>query len=150
MTRIISSRFAAVLLAACLAACCLGLAACGGSDELQDGTYTGQSSVFEGDAVDGAGYGVVELTIEDGAITACTFQTYEPDGTLKDENYGRSLSDNPNKYQKAQTAVAACEEYAAALVEAGDIDDVDVISGATFNYEQFQEAVDDALSQARA
>ena len=57
----LASRSLALGLALCLAVCCLGLAACGGSGsgELKDGTYTGQSSDFEGDAVDGAGYGVV-------------------------------------------------------------------------------------------
>ena len=144
------SRGLALLFAACLAMCCLGLAACGGGGELKDGTYTGQSSNFEGDAVDGAGYGVVTLTIKDGAITDCAFETFELDGTKKDENYGISLSGNQNKYTKAQNAVNACPEYAKALVEAGSLEGVDVISGATVNYDQFGEAVDDALAKARA
>lgn len=152
MGELLARKGLAAALAACLAVACLGLAACGGSGsgELQDGIYTGQSSEYEGDAVDGAGYGVATITIEDGAITACTFETYELDGTLKDENYGISLSGNENKHTKAQTAVQACEQYAAALVEAGSLDGVDAISGATVNYAQFQEAVDDALAQARA
>ena len=105
------------LLAFCLVAIVLCLGGCSsGSGELKDGTYTGQSAVYEGAEVDGSGYGVVTLTIEDGAITACKFQTFEPDGTLKDENYGISLSGNENKHKKAQTAVEACDEYAAALV----------------------------------
>ena len=134
---------------ACLAFACLGLSACGGSAQLKDGTYTGQSSNFEGDAVEGAGYGVATVTIKDGEITECTFEAYELDGTLKDENYGQSLSGNDNKYLKAQFAVNSCPEYAKALVEAGSIDGVDVISGATVMHDQFQEAVEDALSQAR-
>ena len=146
----LSKKLLALMMAACLGVCCLGLAACGGSGELQDGTYTGQSSNFEGEAADGAGYGVVKLTIKDGAIADCTFETYELDGTLKDENYGVSLSGNQNKYTKAQNAVKACPEYAKALVEAGDASNIDVISGATVNHDQFVEAVDDALAQARA
>ena len=150
MAKAVSSKFVALLLAACLAVCCFGLAACGGGGDLKDGTYTGQSSNFEGDAVDGAGYGVVTLTIKDGAITDCTFETYELDGNKKDESYGVSLSGNQNKYTKAQNAVKACPEYAKALVEAGSLDGVDTISGATVNYDQFCEAVDDTLAQARA
>ena len=92
------------------------LPACGGG-ELKDGTYTGQSSNFEGDAVDGAGYGVATITIKDGAITECTFETFELDGNKKDENYGKSLAGNRNKYTKAQNAVNACPEYAKALVK---------------------------------
>ena len=142
----VCAAFAAVL----LAIACLGMVACGSSGELKDGTYTGESSHYEGDAVDGAGYGVVTITIEDGSIVDCSFETYELDGTLKDEDYGISLSGNENKHHKAQTAVNACPDYAKALVEAGSIDGVDVISGATVNYSQFQEAVDDALGKARA
>lgn len=150
MAKTFTSRLLAVLMAACLAASCFALAACGGSGELKDGTYTGKSTEYEGEAADGAGYGVVTITIEDGTITDCQFQTYELDGTLKDENYGVSLAGNENKYYKAQTAVEACDKYAAALVDAGTLDGVDMLSGATVNYSQFQEAVDDALAQARA
>lgn len=150
MQKAVSRNLLALFMAACLAFACLGLAACGGGGELKDGTYTGQSSEFPGEAADGAGYGVVTLTIKDGTIADCAFETYELDGTLKDENYGVSLSGNQNKYTKAQNAVNACTEYAKALVEAGDVADVDVISGATVNHDQFVEAVDDALAQARA
>ena len=150
MAKTFAAKAATLFALACMLVACLGLAACGGSGALQDGTYTGQSSEFPGEAADGAGYGVVQVTIADGAITDCTFETYELDGTLKDENYGVSLSGNQNKYTKAQNAVNACPEYAKALVETGDPNEVDAISGATVNYEQFLEAVDDALAKARA
>ena len=130
-------------------ALCAGLAGCGGDTTLKDGTYTGTSSVMEDYDGIGSGYGVVTITIRDGAITACTFVTYEKDGTLKDANYGKTLNDNQAFYAMAQKAVAACDEYAAALVAAGSLDGVDAISGATVNYDQFCEAVDDALAQAR-
>ena len=149
----ISRRILAIGCAAALAAS-FALAGCaggGGAVSYKDGTYTGQSEVYEdSDDGNGNGYGVATVTIKDGAITDCTFETYELDGNKKDENYGVSLSGNQNKYTKAQNAVKACPEYAKALVEAGSLDGVDTISGATVNYDQFCEAVDDALAQARA
>lgn len=144
------TRRLAALGAAGILAAGVALAGCGTGGALKDGAYTGQSAQV-GEATDeDSGYGVVQLTVKDGSITDCTYQTYEVDGTLKDENYGKSLSGNDDKYKKAQKAVQACDEYAKQLVEKGDVDDVDVISGATNNYNEFVDAVDDALAQARS
>lgn len=143
------SRILALLLVMALAATVL--AGCGGADSYKDGTYTGKSTVFEGDEGEGDGYGVVTLTIEGGAIIACDFKTYEPDGTLKDEDYGKQNGEiaNQDYYNKAQKALAGANEYAKILVEVGDYHAIDSISGATISYNQFMEAVDDALYQAK-
>ena len=128
------------------------LTACGGSANYADGTYTGTSSVYEGDDDgSGAGYGVATLTIQGGAITACTFETFEPDGTLKDEDYGKQNGEIANRdfYNKAQRAVQASAQYGDRLVAAGSLKDVDAISGATISFSEFQEAVEDALNQAK-
>ena len=129
------------------------LTACGGSASYADGTYTGTSSVHEGEEDDGsgAGYGVATLTIQGGAITACTFETFEPDGTLKDEDYGKQNGEIANRdfYNKAQRAVQASAQYGDKLVAAGSQKDVDAISGATISFSEFQEAVEDALNQAK-
>jgi major membrane immunogen (membrane-anchored lipoprotein) len=129
------------------------LAGCG-SKSYADGTYTGQSSVYESDEEDGNGngYGVVTITIKDNQITECTYETYEPDGTLKDTDYGMQDGEIANRdyYNKAQKAIAACEKYADSLVETGDVGEVEAISGATINYNNFKEAVKDALAQAES
>ena len=115
----------------------------------KDGTYTGKSSEFkEDESGNGAGYGVVEITIKDQKITACEFRMYELDGTLKDENYGAGLS-KENRL-KAQKAVQSAGKYAADLVKAGNIEQVDVISGATISYNEMKEAVQDALKKAES
>ncbi|MBQ9317896.1 MAG: FMN-binding protein [Atopobiaceae bacterium] len=137
-------------LAACLA---LALGACGGSATFKDGTYTGQSAVWEDeDEGNGNGYGVAEITITDGKISACTFTTYEPDGTKKEgEGYGmvNGKIGNQDYYNKAQRALAANEVYADQLVQNGTLDGVDLVSGATISYSEFQEAVNAALDQAQ-
>ena len=131
----------------------LGLTACGGGSKAsggaaagtyKDGTYTGESSVLEAH-VDGDGYGIITVTVENGAITAATFEAFQPDGTPKDSNYGK---DGAN-YAVAQKIVSAGDDYAAALVEAGSVDGVDAISGATYLYDQFSEAAEKALAQAK-
>ncbi|MBQ8135047.1 MAG: FMN-binding protein [Clostridia bacterium] len=129
---------------------------CGCSEQVsyKDGTYEGKSGVYEtgdGEEDAGSGYGVVKLTIKDNKITACEFNTYEEDGTLKDDDYGKKDGEIANQdfYNKAQKAQKACAEYAKALVEKNDPEQVDVISGATVNNTEFLEAVYDALDKAR-
>ena len=131
----------------------LMLTGCGGKKvTYRDGDYEGKSSVYENEdgTDDGNGYGVVNITIKDGAISACTYHTYEVDGTLKDEEYGKEDGRIANKdyYNKAQKANAACAEYADMLVQNGQLDGIDAISGATINYNEFVEAVENALKEA--
>ena len=128
-------------------------AGCGNKNvSYKDGTYTGKSSVFKSDdgVGEGNGYGEVEITIKDGRITDCTYLTYEEDGSLKDDDYGKEGGSIANKdyYNKAQKANAARDEYAKMLVANGSLDGIDAISGATINYNEFVEAVENALSQA--
>ncbi|MBR4182692.1 MAG: FMN-binding protein [Lachnospiraceae bacterium] len=130
------------------------LTGCGsGSVAYKDGTYEAQSSVYhtEDGSDEGNGYGVVTITIKDGKISDCVFKTYEEDGTEKGEDYGKEDGRIANKdfYNKAQKANAACAEYAAMLVQNGQLKGIDAISGATINYNEFTEAVNNALSQAR-
>ncbi|MBR1862559.1 MAG: FMN-binding protein [Ruminococcus sp.] len=127
------------------------LSACG-STTYKDGTYKAKSAEYVSDdgTEDGNGYGEVEITITDGKISDVKFLTYELDGTLKDEEYGKENGEIKNKdfYTKAQRARAACENYAEQLRAKGNIDDVDGVSGATVNYNEFKEAVAAALKQA--
>ncbi|MGP1611627.1 MAG: FMN-binding protein [Catonella sp.] len=128
------------------------LTACGGSVKLADGSYEGTSSVYTNpDGSDaGNGYGVVKITVKDNAITECTFKTYEPDGKEKDSEYGKKQGSVANRdfYNKAQKAVKACDEYANKLMQSGNPDDIDAISGATINHGQFVEAAKIALKEA--
>lgn len=136
--------------AAVLLIAAVSMAACGKTAAVTgyaDGVYSGRSSDFQEDeSGNGAGYGEVELEIKDNAVVACTFKMYELDGTLKDENYGSDLS-KENRL-KAQKAVQSADKYAAQLIDVGQPDGVDAISGATISYNEFLEAVEDALSKA--
>ncbi|MEY8352696.1 FMN-binding protein [Lachnospiraceae bacterium 54-53] len=120
----------------------------GGSDNavLKDGTYSGMSSEDDKGA-----YGEATVTVADGKITDCEYVTWQKDGTVKDENYGKVNGDisNQDYYDKAQLAVKAMDQYAKQLVKVRKPEDVDAVSGATVSYDQFREAVDDALDKAR-
>ena len=126
-----------------------------GEKNYKDGVYTAKSQEYtvdeeNGEDEGGNGYGEVTITVKDNKVTNCTFYTYELDGTLKDENYGKEGGNVANRdfYNKAQKAVSACSKYAEQLAEKGSLDGVDAISGATINYNEFREAVQTALKEA--
>ena len=143
------SILAAGLLAASMAAGC--------SSSYKDGTYTAQSSVFEGiedeefGEENGDGYGEVTITVKDNKIVDCQFTTYMTDGTVKGADYGKQdgAIANQDYYNKAQRAVQASQNYADQLKAKGDLKEVDAISGATISYNEFNEAVKLALKQAK-
>jgi major membrane immunogen (membrane-anchored lipoprotein) len=125
------------------------LSGCGGSDAAEsytDGVYTGVSSEDDMGA-----YGEVSIMIEGGAVAACTFVTWQKDGTVKGEDYGKVNGEisNQDYYDKAQLAVRAMKQYADAFAELGDVNEVDAVSGATNSHGQFLEAVADALDKAK-
>lgn len=132
-----------------LALALLPLPGCSGGDRdivYKDGTYIGKS----GEDDNGA-YGEATITVEGGKITDCEYVTWQKDGTVKDENYGKVNGEisNQDYYDKAQLAVDAMEQYARQLVEVQRPEDVDAVSGATISYDQFNEAVSDALEEAK-
>jgi major membrane immunogen (membrane-anchored lipoprotein) len=136
------------MLAAVLALALFAAAGCGNSNVditlLADGEYHGVSDVDDNGA-----YGDITITVADGKITDCAYVTYEKDGGVKDEDYGKVNGEisNPDYYQKAQLAVAAMQTYADELARTGNPQEVDAVSGATNSYDQFQEAVADALRE---
>jgi major membrane immunogen (membrane-anchored lipoprotein) len=111
-----------------------------------DGVYAGKS----GEDDTGA-WGEVSLTIREGKLSDCSFVTWQKDGTVKDENYGKINGEISNRdyYDKAQLAVEAMKKYAADYRRAGNLKDVEAVSGATIAYNQFIEAVENALEKAK-
>lgn len=112
----------------------------------KDGAYIGKSSKDDLGA-----YGEAAITIDGNRITDCKYVTWQKDGTIKDVNYGKVNGEISNQefYDKAQLAVKAMKQYAEKLVEAQKLEDVDAITGATISYNQFREAVDNALDEAK-
>ncbi|MDR1710686.1 MAG: FMN-binding protein [Propionibacteriaceae bacterium] len=111
-----------------------------------DGTFAGASSPDDLGAT-----GEVELTIAGGDITQVTFRVRQPDGTLKDAEYGKVGGEilSEQLYQQAQKAVAAQVTYAQELEALDDLSQVDVVTGASITYKSFVGAVADALAKAR-
>jgi major membrane immunogen (membrane-anchored lipoprotein) len=117
-----------------------------GKPGYKDGVYTGRS----GEDDTGA-WGEVTITIAGERISDCRFITWQKDGTVKDENYGKvnGAISNQDFYNKAQLAVRAMEQYAQTYRETGDLKKVEAVSGATIAFNQFNEAVELALEEAK-
>ena len=101
----------------------------------KDGIYKAVSGIKD----DWGGNAEVTITIKDGKITDCEFLSYEKDGTLKGEDYG-----------KTDGVIKNAEKYGSKLVETQQLDKVDAIAGATVSYELFENVVGIALKQAKA
>jgi major membrane immunogen (membrane-anchored lipoprotein) len=131
-------KCAALLAAAALFAAC-------GKGGYTDGVYTGRSS-----ADDTGAWGEASVAITNGRVSDCRFTTMQKDGTIKGEDYGKvnGAVSNQDFYNKAQLAVRAMEEYARSYRESGDLGKVEAVSGATIAFNQFREAVEQALEQA--
>ncbi|MDR2020641.1 MAG: FMN-binding protein [Treponema sp.] len=130
--------FCGVLLTALLAGC--------GERSYRDGVYSGKSG-----ADDTGAWGEVTITIAGARITDCRFITRQKDGTVKGKDYGKVNGEisSQDYYDKAQLAVRAMDQYARDLTEKQRLKDIDTVSGATIAYNQFTEAVENALETAR-
>lgn len=124
------------------------LTGCGDStrSKYKDGVYT----AISGNDDKGA-YGEVTLTIKDGEIADCKFITYQKDGKIKAEDYGKINGEISNRdyYEKAQLSVRAMKKYAEDFKAAKSLKGVEAVTGATVSYNQFAEAVEKTLSQAK-
>ncbi|MDR1317580.1 MAG: FMN-binding protein [Spirochaetales bacterium] len=117
-----------------------------GSASYRDGEYSALSGKDERGA-----YAEVTLTIRGGKVTDCVFLTWQKDGSVKDEDYGKVNGEISNRdfYAKAQLAVRAMEQYRKEYMDSGSLDGVNAVSGATNSYNQFLEAVEKALEDAK-
>ena len=116
------------------------------SIKYKDGVYKSFANIKD----DWGGTAEVEIKIEEGKIVECTFLSYEKNGNLKGPEYGKvdGVIKNMGLYKIAQASVLRAAEYGQKLIETQNIDDVDVIAGASISYKLFKDAVENALQGA--
>ena len=97
-----------------------------------------------------AGHGEVTITIKDNKIVECVFKTFDSDGVEKDRAYIDTLEkDERNTAYNVYRVNAALSE---AIVKNNDLKNqelVDVATGATTSYNEFIDAVQNALDKAK-
>ena len=116
------------------------------SIKYKDGVYKSFANIKD----DWGGTAEVEIKIEEGKIVECTFLSYEKNGNLKGSEYGKvdGVIKNVGLYKIAQASILRAAEYGQKLIETQNIDDVDVIAGASISYKLFKDAVENALQGA--
>ena len=110
--------------------------------ELKDGTYTGKSSED-----DFGGHMEVTITVADGKISNTEVKNLQKDGSKKGEDYGKEAGEEGHK--TAQMTLEASQTYGQELTEKGSVEEVEAVTGATQSYNQFVEAANDAINQAK-
>lgn len=109
---------------------------------LKDGTYTGKSSED-----DYGGHIEVTITVANGKISETVVKNLQKDGSEKGEDYGKEAGEEGHK--TAQMTLEASQTYGKELTEKGSVEKVEAVSGATQSYNQFVEAANDAINQAK-
>lgn len=123
-----------------LSGCASGVAPAG---EYPDGTYAGSSEADSDGSV-----GEVEFTIDNGRVIEASFAMVDPDGTVRDENYGKGADGqvaDQEFYRRGQDAIAAEAEYVQVFEETSDQTEVEAIAGASLSHRHFVSAIEDAL-----
>ena len=110
--------------------------------ELKEGTYTGKSSED-----DFGGHMEVTITVADGKISNTEVKNLQKYGSEKGEDYGKEAGEEGHK--TAQMTLEASQIYGQELTEKGSVEEVEAVTGATQSYNQFVEAANDAINQAK-
>lgn len=107
--------------------------------QYKDGTYTAESEP------DDRGWNsAIEIVVENGKITSVDYDEFNEEGARKseDEEYAASM--------KAVSGVAPAEAYELmenALIKRQNVDEVELVSGATSSSEMFKTLFKEALNE---
>lgn len=122
------------------------LYSCKNQAKYTDGVYCGKSKAIYNDE---NFWGQVQITIEKGKIVDVDFSII--DSTLHevfDYKYEKHYIGNDLYIQQCREDWQGVQKYPAKLLEKQNIDDVDITSGATWSYNMFKYATNEALNNA--
>lgn len=91
------------------------------------------------------------VTVKNNRITDVQYyEKHDSTGQLKDKNYGKEYIEEfgETAYAGAQLSVAGASVYGSRLVLSQNLENVDVVTGATANYHRFRTVIGKALEKA--
>jgi major membrane immunogen (membrane-anchored lipoprotein) len=117
-----------------------------GDGPLKDGTYKGSSRAkYTNEPY----YGFAEIKVESGKLIKVDFSVRDSSKHVYfDETYEKYFAGNEEYIQQCRNDWKGIQSYPDSLLKYQDLDQVDVISGATWSYDIFKASAQIALSAA--
>ncbi len=137
------------ILLATMAALALGCAGCRTREKVRyaDGGYEAETrSKYEGEAY----YGIAKVSIAAGKVESFDFKIVDKNlDEAFDKDYERHYSGNGFYLRQCENDLAGIEAYTAQFRKTRDLDSVQAITGATWSYDLFTDAMKAALLKAK-
>ncbi|MDD4972101.1 MAG: FMN-binding protein [Paludibacter sp.] len=133
-----------VILAIVLVICSLAMT---GAKQFTDGVYRGESrSKYTAEPY----WGQVTIEIKNDNVTLLSFQILDKEkNEVFGPDYERHFKDNPEYITQCRNEVKGIKAYTDAFLKTGTIGKIDAITGATWSYNIFRDALNTALDKAR-
>jgi len=115
--------------------------------QYKDGVFTGESrSKYNHEPY----WGQATIEIKDDKIISMTFKIVDKEkNEVFGPDYEQHYKDIPTYIQQCRNEVKGIQAYSEKYLKTKDIDKVDAISGATWSYNFFRDAINITLEQAR-
>jgi major membrane immunogen (membrane-anchored lipoprotein) len=117
-----------------------------GAKQMKDGVYKGESqSKYTGEPF----WGQVTLEIKNDKVTLVSFQILDKEkNEVFGPDYERHFKDNAVYVEQCRNEVKGIRAYTDAFLKTKNMDQVDAITGATWSYNIFRDALKAALKKA--
>jgi len=125
----------------------LSSAALKASKQFKDGVYTGESqSRYTSEPF----WGQATVEIKNDKVVKLTFQILDKDkNEVFGPDYEQHFKDNAEYVQQCRNEVKALKTYTEKYMKTSNLEQVDAITGATWSYNIFRDALKTALEKAR-
>lgn len=118
-----------------------------GTKQFKDGVYKGESqSKYTAESY----WGQVTLKIKDDKVTLVSFQIVDKEkNEVFGPNYELYFKNNPEYVTQCRNEIKGIKAYTEAFLKNGNMEQVDAITGATWSYNFFRDALKVALEKAK-
>lgn len=118
-----------------------------GKTQFRDGVYKGES---QSKYIAEPYWGQVTIRIKDDKVTLVSFQILDKEkNEVFGPDYEKHFKDNPEYIAQCRNEVKGIKAYTETFLKNSNVDKVDAITGATWSYNIFRDALKAALEKAK-